>query len=183
MSHRPPKAASDPSFAQGPFASFLSTAPSSRRLSTLPRKATLSLLDAQERAAAATRHLAEDQRVRLVFLFGSTAAHDRSFVGDVDLGILTRPALTLRQLLALRAEVAADAGSGLDLVSLNEAPVVLAWEVVEHGECLYAADPAEQLEFVTRARSRYWDFKPFLETQWRLAGRRIEERLRRGPQA
>ena len=184
MSQRPTKPPPAPRSARGPFASFVA-APglSSGRLSELPRRATLSVAEAHERAARAARRLAEDSRVRLVFLFGSAASGDRGAVGDVDLAVLTRPALSLRQLLTLRAGLAAAVGPGLDLVSIDEASVVLAWEIVEHGECLYAADPSEHLELVTRVRSRYWDFQPFLRTQWRLTGRRLEERLRRGAQA
>ena len=181
MSITPP-AARNPSPKSGLFAIAEAPEPSSRRLSALPRPAKLSLSKARERATRATGRLAGDPRVRLVFLFGSVASGDRAAVGDVDLGILTRPDLTLRQLLNLRAEVAAAAGSGVDLVSLNQASVALAWEVVRRGECLYAADPSEELEYVTRAWSRYWDFKPFLDAQWRLTGRRLEERLRRGSQ-
>ncbi len=55
-------------------------------------------------------------------------------------------------------------------------------EVVESGRCVYARHADGETEFVTRARARYWDFKPFLEEQWRLTGERLEER-RRGSQA
>ncbi len=161
----------------------VATARPSGRLTAPPGVAKIPLATARERASRAAHHLAGDRRVRLIYLFGSTAAGDRAAVGDVDLGILTRPALNLRELLALRADAAASAGAGLDLVPLNGAPVVLAWEVVRHGECLYAADPAEELDFLLRTQRGYWDFKPFLETQWRLTARRLEERQRRGSQA
>lgn len=80
----------------------------------------------------------------------------------------------------MRADLVLAVGAEIDLVSLNDAPVVLAWEVADSGCCLYASDPDAEVEFVTRARSRYWDFKPFLDEQWRLAGQRLEER-QRGP--
>jgi len=62
--------------------------------------------------------------------------------------------------------------------TVNDAPVVLAWEVAESGRCLYARDADAETEFVTGARSRYWDFKPFLDEQWRLSGARLQERQR-----
>jgi hypothetical protein len=67
------------------------------------------------------------------------------------------------------------------VVSLRGAPVVLAREVVEHGVCLYTDPPELETEIVVRARARYWDFKPFLDEQWRLAGERLEERRRGAP--
>jgi hypothetical protein len=72
-------------------------------------------------------------------------------------------------------------GGPLDLVSLNRAGIVLAREVADHGICLHAEPPEAEVEFVTRARARYWDWKPFLEVQWRNAGERLEERRRAAP--
>ena len=130
--------------------------------------------DARERADRATRLLAADPRVRLVYLFGSAAQQGRQEVRDVDLGALTNPALSLDELMNLRADLASAAP--IDLVSLNHASIVLAHEIVESGICLYARTSDAQTEFVTRARARYWDFKPYREEQWRLAGERLEER-------
>lgn len=137
--------------------------------------------EARTAAARATQVLARDTRVQLVYLFGSAAAPERKLVRDVDLAILTDPALSLDELMRLRADGVAAAEAPIDLVSLNEASVVLAHEVAASGTCLFARDPDVEVEFVTRAHARYWDFKPFLEEQWRLTGERLEER-RRGPQ-
>jgi predicted nucleotidyltransferase len=139
---------------------------------------------AEEARAAADRAaymLARDTRVKLVYLFGSAADPDRKLVRDVDLAVLTDPALSLDELMRLRADVVVAAGAPVDLVSLNDAPIVLAHEVATSGKRLYVRDPDIETEFVTRAHARYWDFKPFLESQWRLTGERLEER-RRGPQ-
>lgn len=132
---------------------------------------------ARERAARAAEALAEDERVRAVFLFGSAADPDATSVGDVDLAIWSEPALSTGDLLRLRADVVLAVGGSVDLVSLNRASVVLAREVTR-GECLYAADDAFEVELVTRAQARYWDFKPFLEEQWRLIAARQEARRR-----
>lgn len=59
------------------------------------------------------------------------------------------------------ADLVLGVGGEIDLVSLNEASIVLAREVADSGDCLYASDADAEVEFVTRARSRYWDFKPF----------------------
>jgi predicted nucleotidyltransferase len=136
---------------------------------------------ARAAAGRAAEVLVRDTRVKLVYLFGSAADPDRKLVRDVDLAVLTDPALSLDELMRLRADVVAAAGAPVDLVSLNDAPTVLAHEVAASGTCLYARDPDTETEFVTRAHARYWDFKPFLESQWRLTGERLEER-RRGSQ-
>jgi predicted nucleotidyltransferase len=139
---------------------------------------------AEEAHAAADRAaqvLGRDTRVKLVYLFGSAADPDRKLVRDVDLAVLTDSALSLDELMRLRADIVVATGASIDLVSLNNAPIVLAHEVAASGNCLYARDPDIETEFVTRAHARYWDFKPFLESQWRLTGERLEER-RRGPE-
>lgn len=130
---------------------------------------------ARERAERAASALATDPRVRLVFLFGS-ATEGAAAPRDVDLAIFTEPSLGLDELMRLRAAVAGEAGGDVDLVSLNDAPVVLAFEVADTGESLYASSQELVTEFVCKARMRYWDFKPFLETQWKLARQRAEER-------
>jgi predicted nucleotidyltransferase len=134
-------------------------------------------LAAAERAVAVLRR---DSRVRLVYLYGSAADPARPTARDVDLAVLTEPAWSLEELMRVRADLVAAAGADIDLVLLNDASVVLAHEVVEGGRCLHADPPEAETAFVTRTRARYWDFKPFLDEQWRLAGERLEER-RRGP--
>lgn len=142
-------------------------------------------LDLRRRAPArgagrAATLLAVDPRVALVYLFGSVAQADRPTVGDIDLGFLADPPLSLDELLKRRAELVAAGCGPLDLVSLNEASIVLAREVADTGLCLFARTPDVEAEFVTRARARYWDFSHYREEQWRLAGERAAERGR-GP--
>lgn len=131
---------------------------------------------ARQGAHRAAQELARDARVKLVYLFGSAADLARDLVRDVDLAILTDPALSVGELMRLRADVAATARVPIDLVLLNDASIVLAHEVAASGKCLYARDPDVETEFVIRAHAHYWDFKPFLEEQWRLTGERLEER-------
>ncbi|HSK75912.1 MAG TPA: nucleotidyltransferase domain-containing protein [Thermoanaerobaculia bacterium] len=133
---------------------------------------------ARERAERAARFLAADPRVKLVFFFGSAADPDRKIpVRDVDVAILTDPPLDLWELLGLREDVALAVGGAIDLVSLNEAGVVLTREVADTGRCLYANPPELETDFVCRARMRYFDFKYYLDEQWRMLGERLEERL------
>ncbi len=137
--------------------------------------------EARAAAEIAARHLAADPRVRLVYLYGSAADPGRRVVNDVDLAISCLPRMPFDEMMRLRADTIIAAGAPIDLVALDDAGVVLAWEVAETGACLFARDPDDEVAFITRARARYWDFKPFLEEQWRLAGERLAER-QRGPQ-
>lgn len=129
----------------------------------------------------AADRLASDPRVRLVFLYGSAADPTRAEVRDVDLAIASEGRLGFDDLMRLRADAVAAARMPVDLVDLADAGVVLAHEVAQTGRCLFARDPEDEVTFVTRARARFWDFKPFLDEQWRLAGERLGERTR-GPE-
>jgi predicted nucleotidyltransferase len=131
---------------------------------------------ARDRAERASRFLAADPRVKLVFLFGSAADPDRKSVRDVDLAILTDPPLGLYELLDLKAEVTRAAAGEIDLVPLNDAPVVLAREVAVTGRCLHADRPELETEFVTRSNMEYLDFKWYLDRQWKTLGERLEAR-------
>jgi predicted nucleotidyltransferase len=133
-------------------------------------------------ARAAARQLAADERVQLVYWFGSSVDPQRDWVGDVDLAVWTDPVLSFDELLRIRADLVLSAGVVIDLISLNTAPVVLAREIADTGRCLFARNPEIEVYFVSRARTRYWDFKPYLDEQWRLTAARLEER-RRGPAA
>jgi predicted nucleotidyltransferase len=140
----------------------------------MKRASRFSSEQAQITATKAAECLARDARVQLVYLFGSAADPARRDMRDIDLGVAFTTPVALDELMRLRADVVAAAGPGIELVALNRAPIVLAWEVANTGRCLFARSSDAEVEFVTRAR--YWDFKPFLETQWKLAGERLKER-------
>ena len=142
----------------------------------MSRAGRLSPADARRCAERAAEMLSTDPRVRLVYFFGSGVDASATGARDVDIAILTEPPLSLDELTRRRADVVSLTRAPIDLVSLNEAPIVLAWEVVDRGRCLFARDPDIQTDFVTRTRARYWDFKPYRETQWRLVGERLTER-------
>ena len=131
--------------------------------------------EARERAERAARILAADERVRLVFLFGSAADPERASVRDVDLAVLTDP-MDFEDLVRLRADAVGAGGGDIDLVWLNEAPPVLAWEVAETGLCLHSSPPETRVDFICRARREYFDFKYFLDRQWQLMRERQRER-------
>jgi predicted nucleotidyltransferase len=138
----------------------------------------MSPLEALAHAERAAAFLARDPRVVLVYVFGSAVAPARPHARDVDLAVLTAPALSLDELMRLRADLVDATRAPIDLISLNDASIALAHEVADSGRCLYARTPDAEVDFVTRARARYWDFQPYRDAQWRLAGERLVERRR-----
>ena len=127
-------------------------------------------------AERAAERLSHDPRVRVVYLFGSGADETADRARDIDLAILADPPIDTAELLRIRADLGGGGAAELDLVSLNRASITLRYEVAERGICLFACEPDDEIEFVTRARSRFWDFSPYLSAQWELAGERLEAR-------
>jgi len=123
--------------------------------------------------------LSGDDRVRLVYAFGSAARGEAGPRSDIDLGILLASRPSWEEERDLRADVAAVAPA-VDLVVLNDAPPALRFEVVTGGRCLLARDPAEQAEFEITSLSRFLDFQPVRRIQQEYLRARVEER--RGPQ-
>jgi predicted nucleotidyltransferase len=128
-----------------------------------------------------TAILAADPRVRVVYLFGSSARPVSVPPRDLDLAVCARSPLTLPELLQLQGRLQQAVHAAVDLVSLDEAPIVLAHEIIEGGRCLYARSPDDETELVTRTRMRWWDWLPVREQQWQASAERLEDRL--GPPA
>jgi predicted nucleotidyltransferase len=121
--------------------------------------------------------LSADPRVRVVYLFGSAARPETVPPRDLDLAVCARPPLTLPELLRLQGRLQEAVPLPLDLVSLDDAPIVLAHEIVEGGRCLYARSPDDETELVTRTRMRWWDWLPVRRQQWKASAERLEARL------
>src|SRR5713101_3532997 len=87
--------------------------------------------DVVDLATRAAELLARDPRVKLVYLFGSAADPAGPSPRDVDLAVWTDPPFSLEELMKCRADLVLTVGTSIDLVSLNDAPIMLAHEVVE----------------------------------------------------
>lgn len=124
-----------------------------------------------------TELLTEEPRVRLVYLFGSATHPGAAAPRDLDLAVSARPPFALAELLRLQGRLQEALRVPVDLVSLDNAPIVLAHEVVEGGRCLYARSPDDETELVTRTRMRWWDWLPVRARQWQASAERLEERL------
>jgi len=123
--------------------------------------------------------LSRDDRVRLVYAFGSVAREGGGPRSDLDLAVLLAARPSWEEERELRAALAATVPR-VDLVILNDAPPTLRFEVITGGRCLFARDSREQAEFEITSLSRFLDFQPFRRVQQTYLRARVEER--RGPQ-
>jgi predicted nucleotidyltransferase len=112
--------------------------------------------------------LADHDRVAAALLFGSQATGRGGSSSDVDVAVLlhAQPAGAekydvVRSILAsLTSRIA---GEKLDLIVLNDAPPVLAFQVLQHGRVVVCRDPVALHRFRVRTYDLHADFAPVEE--------------------
>jgi hypothetical protein len=116
-----------------------------------------------------------------VYLFGSQAEGKPGPLSDVDIGVLfdanrVRPKDLFRARLNLITQaMEACRRSDVDVVLLNEASPLLAYEVVSGGKLAYERNHQRRVAYEVDALLRYLDFQPFLRTARRYLKRRLRE--------
>jgi predicted nucleotidyltransferase len=103
--------------------------------------------------------------VRLAYLFGSQATRHTHPSSDVDVAVLLDESLTPDERFAERLRLLGDLScifgtDHVDLVMLNEASPLLAYEALRHGILLYCADAQTRIEFQVRTLRAYEDTIP-----------------------
>lgn len=63
----------------------------------------------------------------------------------------------------------------VDVVILNQAPLVLHNQVLKYGRLVYERDHRQRVAFEVRSRQAYYDFQPMLALLHRALGRQIKE--------
>jgi len=122
--------------------------------------------------------------VRGAFVFGSVATDRERERSDLDLGIVVDEDVwdgTDKVPLITDCMEAAER-DWIDLVVLNDAPLVLQFEAVRHHKVLYEADGFYAPTYVSKVMRMYWDFEPHLRRQRKAYKRRLlnEEDTRHG---
>ncbi len=117
--------------------------------------------------AAVADYLAGRDDVVAAYLFGSAAegvAHRRS---DLDIALLLPQAMEPRQRQEVRLEVIAALEKRtrrpVDVVILNDAPLLLRFQVLKHGKVLVDRDPTRRCLFAARTMGMYYDTRRYLE--------------------
>ncbi|MGQ9555371.1 MAG: type VII toxin-antitoxin system MntA family adenylyltransferase antitoxin [Anaerolineae bacterium] len=116
--------------------------------------------------------LAAEPMVVVAYLFGSVAMGRADHMSDVDIAVLLDAMLDKHSAFELELRLA-DRLAGcskleVQLASLNDAPPLLAYEVVCHGILLHARSEQERVAFQVQACKTYFDFKPWLDFHTRV---------------
>jgi len=113
--------------------------------------------------------------IRGAYVFGSVAA-ERTWDGsDLDLGIVVNEnEWDPSDKVSLIGDcMDAARRDWIDLVVLNDAPLVLQFEAVRPNVILYSAGDFDPGAFSSKVLRMYWDFKPHLRRQRKAYKRRL----------
>jgi predicted nucleotidyltransferase len=143
--------------------------------------------DSRERASpgisveieAMAAYLAGQPDVVAAYLFGSVARGQADRLSDVDIAVLFDAGLeaeeSVERQLRLMGDLEAYTHREVQVVVLNRAPPLLAYQAVWHGILLYERSRLERIDFEVRARRVYFDFKPWLDFHTQALLKDIQE--------
>lgn len=115
-------------------------------------------------------------KIKVAYLFGSHAANKDNKLSDIDLGILLDDDYNRDIKLSILADLAEVGLCNIDLVLLNEAPLMMKFEIVKYNNILFKRQDFNAAEYFSITVREYLDFKPFIEVQRRY----FKERLLNG---
>jgi len=119
--------------------------------------------------------------VDVAYLFGSMARGDTGPLSDVDVALLLRTGVSREAAFKLRLRMMTALGRAfdadeIDVVVLNDAPLLLQHRVLRDGKVLFCRDELRRVRYEARAISEYLDFQ-HLE---RIYNQALLARLARG---
>jgi len=102
--------------------------------------------------------------MKLVYLFGSQAKGASAEGSDFDIAVLFKKnpvdPLALKEIALFTLELNKSFSAKLDIISLNDAPLLLKYEVVAHGKPLYCENETERINFEVSIIKEYIDEEP-----------------------
>jgi len=110
---------------------------------------------------ALTAYLEAQPEVLAAVVFGSAAAGRLRPESDLDLAVLFAGdgVPDAFAALELRAALEQRAGRDVDLIVLNRAPTILAFQAAKKGQLIFCRDPRAYQRYIVRLISEYADFK------------------------
>lgn len=103
--------------------------------------------------------------IKVVYLFGSYACNKDNKLSDIDLGLLLDDNYDKNIKLSILADLAKNNLCNVDLVLLNEAPLMLKFEIVKHNNIIYKRQDFDSAGYFSIIVRKYLDFEPFIEVQ------------------
>ena len=123
-----------------------------------------------------TEYFSSKDNIILAYLFGSTVRGDTGYLSDVDIAILLDEKISEKDRFNLELKLISEIATlikknKIDLVVLNEAPLLLAYNIIKNGIILKSSE-TDRVKFETKILSMYIDEKYYIK-------RHTEETLKR----
>lgn len=121
------------------------------------------------------------ERVRVAYLFGSCAKGKVGPLSDVDIAVLLDGRLDKQESFDLRLRLINGISSilktdKLDVVVMNNAPLLLNYNIISEGRILDSKDELERVMFETHILSRYLDRRYYDKRHVKMGVKRMAER-------
>jgi len=124
-------------------------------------------------------YLASRDDILAAYVFGSAAEGVAHRLSDLDIALLLPPTTEPMQRFDTRLEVMAAlerlTRGQVDVVILNDAPLLLRFQVLRHGRVLVDRDMTQRCLFAARTMSAYYDARRYLDYHFAHLIRRIRE--------
>lgn len=116
--------------------------------------------------------------IKAAYLFGSQSTGKTGPLSDVDIGVLLKGRPSQISRAKILTDVFIDLARMLhtdliDLIDLEDAPVLLCYNITMKGRLLFTNDQADTNRFVFHALQQFEDFRFHLDTQQRLIKQRL----------
>ena len=126
-----------------------------------------------------TEYFGSKGSVILAYLFGSTVRGDAGRLSDVDIGVLLDEKIPKKDRFDLELKLISDIAilikkNKIDLIILNEASLLLAYNILKTGIIL-KSDEKERVKFETKVLSMYLDEKYYIKRHTEETLKRIAE--------
>jgi len=127
----------------------------------------------KEKLVTLNRIFSHYDQIKAAYLFGSHAANKANKLSDIDIGILLEQGYNKKIKLDILTELAEHFFCDIDLVILNEATLLVCFEIVKHNKIIYKKCSFDAAGYFSLTIRRFLDFRPFLAVQRKYLKERI----------
>lgn len=122
-------------------------------------------------------YFSKSNEVVAAYVFGSYAENIARPDSDIDIAVILEPVPkdTLEYRLVVMEDIKRLTGLDADVIVLNEAPIMLQFQVIQKGKVVFERDADERAVFVMSVASRYYDYKRYFDYHARNLAERIKE--------
>lgn len=119
-------------------------------------------MNRQEIKDKISKYFSTRDEIKFAYLFGSQAKNEEGRLSDIDIAVYLDENLNSDERFDLRLGLINQASKifktdKIDLIVLNDSPLLLSFRVVHDGLILYSNDEIERIQFEAKIMSLYFD--------------------------